>query len=134
MEKHEELGKFEAVTIWNGEDGYVVNVIMPGFNDFESARAFANSEGSERYARKLVLDEDGSLVLVLNSGEAISLTDEDIIVSKLREEMNGKPVVNCDDFELVQIPISSFSSISGLCRGFEGIAYGVNRDGVPCSC
>ena len=122
MENCEGSEKYEAVTVWNGEDGYIVTVVTKGFPSFEEARSFACGKG-EGCASYLKLTDDGCLVLMLNTSDIIPLVDADIAVSKLMDTGEEKPL---------QVPIARFPSIAGLCRNYESIAYGVRQNGVPC--
>jgi len=121
VENCEGSDKYEAVTVWNGEDGYIVTVATKGFSSLDEAKAFACGEG-ERCASYLNLTDDGSLVLILNTSEIIPLVDADVTVSRLMDT----------EEEPLQVPIALFPSIAGLCRNFESIAYGVRKNGTPC--
>jgi len=122
MENCKGSEKYEAVTVWNGEDGYIVTVRTKGFSSHEEARSFACGEG-ERCVSNLKLTDDGCLVLMLNTSETIPLLDADVAVSRLMNTGDEKPL---------QVPIARFPSIAGLCRNYESIAYGVRRNGIPC--
>ena len=96
-------------------------MIIDEFPTVQSAAEFGN-----RKAKTLLHEQNaGYLILTDVTGSHYRIEQEQIIVSRLKQEGRGKLVVDANDFEVNDIKISDFSSTEGLDKGFESLAYAV---------
>lgn len=121
---------FTAISIWQGDFDWEVEVRVHGFTTPKGAANFASGVGPQS-ADKLRLKE-GELVFLTPEAREWPIPAEDITVARLKPGSYGKIVFGPEDFMPVAIHPKDFHLEPGLSRGFASLAYGVeDTDGNP---
>lgn len=125
---------FVAVTSFQGDFDWEVEVKVRGFTTAEAASNFAAGRGADSASKLRVKGE--SLLLITDEGNEIKIPEGDFKVKRLYgeplERFLREGVIHADEFREVPVTPKDFQTEKGLSRGFESSSYGLElEDGTP---
>ena len=113
--------KYKSVTTWQGEPQWQLDITIGKFDDIETAARF----GNEAIDTLHFCRDTGQLMLTTEDGRSYPVQEDELAVSKLKPESEGKFTVDYTDYQPVAVKIEEFPKIYGLDGSFCCLAYGV---------
>lgn len=112
---------YQAVTIWQGEPEWQLNIF---FGEFETISE-AVDWGRNRLTNLRYDKTFSCLTINDHNNQSYLIDNSQVVVKKLKPESTDKLMVSEKDYLEIQVPIKNFPITPGLDGTFVTLAYGV---------